>query len=63
MEDELHTEEGEEESQAVEECAGAGYGWRCVAQLGNVVVEGQDGPGEIEGGVEHVGEVVAGVEC
>lgn len=40
MEDEFHAEEGEEESEAVEECAGAGNGRRCVSLLRDIVVEG-----------------------
>ena len=61
VQDELHGEEGEQEADAVEEGALGGDGAEGVAELGYIVVEGDDGAGDVERGVEGVGEVVT--EC
>jgi hypothetical protein len=57
VEHEFHAEEHQQESDGVEGGARAGEGWGSVRVLGDVVVEGQDGPGQVEGRVERVGEV------
>jgi hypothetical protein len=40
----------------------AGDGGELIALLGDVVVEGEDWAGKVEGGVEDVGDVVAEAE-
>lgn len=59
VEDQLHGEETDEEADAVEGGAGAGDAPWGILYLGDVVVEGEDGAGEVEGRVEDVSEVVA----
>lgn len=63
VQDELHAEKSEEEPEAVKKSSGTGYGWSCVSLLGDVVVEGENGAGEIQRSVEHIGDVIPGVEC
>lgn len=59
VQDQLHREEGEREAQGVLERARPRERGRLVALLGDVVVKGNDGPREVERGVDGVGEVVA----
>lgn len=59
MEDEFHCEEGEQESNSVFDCAPGFYALGWVSELGDVVVEGEDWAGDVEGGVDGVCEVVA----
>jgi len=49
VEDKFHGEETDEEADAVEGGAGAGDASGGVFNLGHVVVEGEDGAGEVEG--------------
>ncbi len=59
MEDKLHTEEGEKETDSVFYGSGALDGGGGVFELGDVVVEGYYWAGKVEGGVDGVANVVA----
>lgn len=59
VQDELHAEEGKEEADSVFYSSGLLDGGGGVFELGDVVVEGYDGAGEVEGGVDGVADVVA----
>ena len=62
MEDEFHGQKTDQEAEGVEEDPLAVDGGELVALLGDVIVEGEDWAGEVEGGVEDVGDVVAEAE-
>ena len=54
----FHGEKGDEEADSVEEGAAGGYAGEWVALLRDVVVESQDGAGDVQRSVEGICEVV-----
>ena len=62
VQDEFHAEEGEDEPHAVEEGAFASEAEWCVSLLRDVVVEREDGAGEVQWGIQRVCDVVARAE-
>lgn len=62
MKDQLHGDEGEEETNPIHDGTTFGQGRRCISLLRDVVVERDDGTCQIKRGVQDVRDVIAAVE-
>lgn len=59
VQDQLHAEKTQDESDRVRNDARTGYRWKRISQLRDVVVEVDDWASQVERRIENVGEVVA----